>query len=537
MNKILNEYPRPQFKRNSFLNLNGQWKLQIKNKYNGEITVPYPPESTLSGVEIEIGKKDILEYTKVFDFTKIKEKQILHIGACDQFAEVFLNGEFLGKHEGGYINFSFDVTKFIKNGKNTLKILACDPLDLDLPYGKQRNKRGGMWYTKISGIWQTVWIEEVCENHLTSLKLTPDLNGVLIEIDGGENAKTLIFGDKEYTFENSFYLKVKKPKHWTPNTPHLYDFKIKSGEDEIESYFALREIKIENGKIKLNGKEIFLNAVLDQGYFQNGIFTPSSYKVFENDILTMKSCGFNTLRKHIKLECENFYYLCDKLGMLVMQDFINSGKYSFVLDTAIATLGLKKGISHKASKRRERAFEETSIQIMNRLHNHPSVVYYTIFNEGWGQFRADYYYNFFKEKDSTRIFDTASGWFKTKKSDVESEHIYFKKLTLKKSKKPIILSEFGGYSYKDKNHAFNLKNTYGYRFFEKREDFENAIISLYENEVIPLKSQGLCGSVLTQLSDVEDETNGLLTYDREVLKIDPQKLKQTLDKLICDVVE
>ncbi len=523
------EYPRPNFKRESFFNLNGKWQFCIKNKFDGEILVPFPPESRLSGVEREIKKTDTLIYTKKFNFFKNNDRVILHFGACDQIAKVFLNGNFLGENEGGYLDFSFDVTDSIREGENTLVAEVLDKTDLSLPYGKQRKKRGGMWYTKISGIWQTVWLECVCENYIKSLKLTPDLNGVKIEVEGGEETKTIHFDGKSHTFSgDSFYLKVENPILWDCENPHLYDFKIVSGKDEVDSYFALREVKITGNKITLNGKEIFLNALLDQGYFPDGIFTPATYKAFENDILFAKECGFNTLRKHIKLEPKMFYYFCDKYGMLVMQDFVNSGKYHFLRDTLLPTLGIKKLPLPSASSHRKSAFEKTNIGIVNTLHNHPSVIYYTIFNEGWGQFNSDFYYRLFKKLDPTRIFDTASGWFKGCDSDVVSEHIYFKKAKLKMGDKPTVLSEFGGYSYKVKDHSFNLHKTFGYRFFKEREEFENALISLYKDEIVPLKEKGLCGAVLTQISDVEDETNGLITYDRKFKKISPEKLRSIL---------
>ena len=245
------------------------------------------------------------------------------------------------------------------------------------------------------------------------------------------------------------------------------------------------------------------------------------------------------LRKHIKLEPELFYYYCDKYGMLVFQDMINSGKYSFMIDTALPTVFLKKGISHKASKHRRTEFEKTCDGILKQLYNHPCVIYYTIFNEGWGQFDADNYYERFKKTDSTRIYDTTSGWFKTKKSDVESEHVYFKPVKLKaNSERPIVLSEFGGYSCKIDDHAFNLDKTYGYRHFKTAKELENALVALYEKEIIPqIESSGLCVTVLTQVSDVEDETNGILTYDRRAMKVNANKMRsvsQTIYKKFDD---
>ena len=538
------EYPRPQMKRESFLCLNGKWSFSIKRKnktvYEGEILVPFAPESRISGVMRDIKRQDILIYERSFTLPRDSEgkKILLHVGACDQFAKVILNGICVGENEGGYLPFTVDLSRNIKEGENLLRIEARDPMDIDLPYGKQTSKRGGMWYTKISGIWQTVWLEAVPQNHISAIKITPDLYGVDIEIEGGEDKKTLLFEGEEYSFEGASYrLDISEPKLWSPEEPYLYDIEIISGEDKISSYFGLRTISIErkDGKafIALNGKPYFCHGLLDQGYFSDGIFLPATSRGFEDDVLTMKECGFNMLRKHIKLEPELFYYYCDKHGMLVFQDMINSGRYSFLVDTALPTAFLKKGVSHRASKRRRGYFEQTSEGIINVLYNHPSVVYYTIFNEGWGQFDADKYYAKFKALDGTRIYDTASGWFKTEASDVESEHVYFKPIRLKAcEERAMVLSEFGGYSCKIEEHSFNPNRTYGYRYFDDIGKFENALVALYEEQVLgAIHNAALCAAVLTQVSDVEDETNGLLTYDRRILKVDRERMKLLADRL------
>ena len=532
------EYPRPQFKRDSYFSLNGKWDLKIlrKNKtvYSGKILVPFPLESRLSGFNGIKKKNDILVYTRNIEIkNKPNYKTILNITAADQECDVYINSKLVGTHKGGYLPFSFDITEFLNENENLLTVKVTDKLDTDFAYGKQCKKRGGMWYTETSGIWGSVWAEQVPDSYIKSIKITPDLSGFNISVDGGEDQKVIKIQDKEYTFNgNGTRIEIEKPENWTPENPKLYDFELTSGTDKITSYVALRTITIEENKICLNGKPYFFHGLLDQGYFSDGIYLPATEKGFEYDIVTMKECGFNMLRKHIKIEPEIFYYYCDKYGMVVFQDFVNSGKYNFFIDTLLPTIGLKKGTSHFASKKRREAFENDSKETLALLYNHPCVCYYTIFNEGWGQFDAKKNYQQIKPLDQTRIFDATSGWFQTGESDVLSEHIYFKPLKLKNDGRPLVLSEFGGYSLKIKNHSFNTNSTYGYKFFNDSDKFRNALKELYINQVVPqIKNNNLNATVLTQVSDVEDETNGLLTYDRQVLKVDKTEMQEIADIL------
>ncbi len=534
------DYPRPQLKRDSYICLNGKWSFELNGKVIGNITVPFPPESRISGIGRDVGDNDVFSYSRAFtiDETFIKDRVLLHFGAVDLFCTVYINNVKVGSHSGGYLPFSFDITDYVKIGQNTVYVEVTDPLNSTYPYGKQRKKRGGMWYTKTSGIWQTVWLESVPKKYVKGIRITPTLDSVVIEVDGGEDEKTIFFEDKEYSFiENTFTLCVDNPVNWTPETPHLYHFTLKTGDDSVRSYFALRTVstgKINNKPyILLNDKPYYFHGILDQGYFSDGIFMPASAKGFKNDILKMKECGFNMLRKHIKLEPDLFYYYCDKYGMAVFQDFINSGGYNFIIDTALPTLFLRRGVTHRVSKKRRAAFFETCEGVVNTLYNHPSVVYYTIFNEGWGQFEADKCYAHFKNFDTTRIYDTTSGWFKEKLTDVESDHIYFRTVKHRqKISKPWVLSEFGGYCCKIKNHVYNPLASTGYSFFtEDREQFENALIDMYNRDVIANIKHGLCASVLTQLSDVEDETNGLMTYDRQILKVNTKTMLELSESI------
>lgn len=524
-----NEYPRPRLKRKEYTNLNGEWSFEIFKKencvYNGTILVPFPPESDLSNVKRITKKGELLVYKRKFNVLDASRTTLIHFGAVDCIASIYINGKFAYKNENGYIPFTIDATAFVIAGENKLKVEVVDNLDKNFPYGKQTNRRGGMWYTPVSGIWQTVWLESVPKNYIKNIKVTPTLSSVTIDVDGGEDNKKLVFDGKEYEFKNSITLDISEPKLWTPETPNLYNFSVISGEDEVESYFALREVGCNENGLTLNGKNYFFNGVLDQGYFPDGIFLPPNEEGFKGDILKMKELGFNMIRKHIKVEPEIFYYYCDVLGMAVFQDFVNNGAYSFIIDTALPTIGFKKCKPSFASKMQKEKFLEVSKKTVEHLYNFPCVVYYTIFNEGWGQQNATALYRIFKELDPTRIYDTASGWFNNCESDVKSEHVYFKKINIKNDGfKPLVLSEFGGYSYKINEHSFNLSSTYGYKTCTK-ETFMLDLEDLYYNQVIPcIKNEKLCATVLTQISDVEDETNGIYTYDRKICKVDKQKM-------------
>ena len=529
-------YPRPQLKRDSFFCLNGKWTLDGE-----EITVPYPPNSRLSGIKgYETFDKDNFKYEKRFTLPESfnKGRLILHFGACDQICRVFVNGKCAGEHTGGYLPFSFDITEYASDGENVLNVEVTDTLDKTLPYGKQKKKRGGMWYTPVSGIWQSVWIESVPDSYIKSIKITPDLKGATVEIFGCENEeKTLVCGDIVCkTKENTVRIEPETPHLWTCDDPFLYDFTLTTENDGISSYFALRSVGVDNSKnypiLTLNGKPFFANALLDQGYFSDGIYLPASPEGFENDILTAKRLGFNTLRKHIKVEPDIFYYYCDKYGMVVFQDMVNNGVYNFIYDTALPTVFMKRALKF-ANKKTKENFKKHTVETVNTLYNHPCIVLYTVFNEGWGQHSSREMYEIMKKLDKTRLCDTASGWFKTKYTDIESPHIYFKpvKLPKRSSGKVRIISEFGGYSYPVKDHVYNPEHSFGYKSYKNEDELTKALVSLYEDQIIPHLEKGLCGTVLTQLSDVEDETNGIMTYDRRIVKPDEKAISECFEKL------
>lgn len=538
-----NIYPRPQMKRDSFFCLNGIWDFYANDGEKETILVPFPPESALSGIERRLGKFPAVKYERTFTLPEgfVKGRVILHFGAADQTTAVILNGHEVGTHLGGYDAFSFDITDYLQE-ENRLTVACIDDLESHiLPYGKQREKRGGMWYTPVTGIWQTVWIESVPERYIESLKIDTGADFVQISVKGvTDGVVTVQTPDGEITSkltDSTARLEVKNPRLWSPEDPYLYGFRITAGEDEISSYFALRtlEIKTIDGlpRLCLNGKPYFFHGLLDQGYYSDGIYTPASPENYTRDVAEMKALGFNTLRKHIKVEPEHFYFECDRLGMIVFQDMVNNGDYSFFRDTALPTAGIKKLPDQwlHRDKATRKCFEEGMISTVQQLYNHPCICYWTIFNEGWGQFNSAEMYKKLKTLDSSRFIDATSGWFKGKKSDVESLHVYFKPVKIKSGDKPVVLSEFGGYSYQPEGHIFHSGKPYGYRFFEDRQRFEDALIELYENEIIPAVSQGLCGAIYTQVSDVEDETNGLISYDRKVLKVSPERMLKIAEKI------
>lgn len=533
-------YPRPQLRRDSFLPLLDGWKLN-----NNPITLPFCPESLLSGYEGELGMSMTYEtsFTLPKGFVPKGHQVLLHFGAVDQIAEVFVNGRPIVRHEGGYLPFCGNITHALIKGENYLTVCVIDALDHDYPYGKQRKKRGGMWYTPVTGIWQTVWLEAVPENAISRLKITPDLSGIallvdskaahcdaVIHLNGAEVARASWANTGEV---RRIDIPAEDICLWKPDSPTLYDLTVTAGSDTVHSYFALRTVEIKPDKhgvnrLCLNGEPIFLNGVLDQGYFTDGHYLPGNPEEYDRDVLRMKALGFNMLRKHIKVEPEAFYEACDRLGMLVVQDMVNNGGYNYVFDTVLPTIGLQWRPNWPVSKHRKEIFETCAAETITHLHNHPCVVGYTIFNEGWGQFDGDRVYRQLKALDSTRFYDTASGWFIPKETDVDSKHVYFRNKKLKPGKRPMFLSECGGYARKIEDHLWNPANEYGYGKTDTEQQLTDAIGRMYAEMVNPAIAQGLCGVVYTQLSDVEDEINGLYTYDRQVCKVDAAKMRAIL---------
>ena len=542
-------YPRPQMKRDSYLNLNGEWEFGVTEKkfpktYSRTIRIPFCPESLLSGVHEHFPEGSALCYRSVVTLPEgfNRGRVLLHIGAADQHLDCFINDKKVGNHSGGYENITFDITDALMDGENEIRFRCFDDLHNQImPYGKQvlPKKRGGMWYTPVSGIWQTVWLESVPETYVEKLSIENRGYSVTISIQPALEGKVTVAGLGEYALENGkVTITPENPHLWSPEDPYLYDFTVEAGEDKVESYFAIRALEIKKvGKyprLCLNGKPYFFHGLLDQGYWPDGLFTPAAPECYADDILAMKKLGFNTLRKHIKVEPEEFYYQCDKLGMIVWQDMVNNSDYNFLRDTALPTVGIQKlndKYFHKDENVRE-VFKKCAEAAVNQLKNHPCICYWTIFNEAWGQFDSDNMYDWFKQLDDTRFIDSTSGWFRRKKTDVDSRHVYFKKVRLEgNGVKPLVLSEFGGKTYKAEGHLFNPDKSYGYGGCGTLEELNAAVAALYLEEVVPSAEKGLCAAIYTQVSDVEDEINGLLTYDRKVEKLCPETMLPVAEAL------
>lgn len=562
-------YPRPQFVRNSYWCLNGKWDFSASTspvvplRFTKKINVPYPPQSERSGIDEQV--KHSFWYRKRFRLPEgfVKDRVILHFGAVDQIAAVIFNGKYLGSHEGGYLPFSFDITELLKNSvENEILVYVRDEINPRIPYGKQVHKPGGMWYPQVSGIWQSVWIESVPAKRIDSIKcswhegekeLSIIVKGNSEEYEFCLESPIIYDRDKHNNFEiiktqilknGENRIKIENPKLWSPEHPYLYYFILKNEEDMVRSYYALRTIDIKRidgvDRLCLNGQPYFFHGVLDQGYFSEGMWTPPSYRYYEKDIRSMKELGFNTLRKHIKIEPDQFYYDCDRIGMAVFQDMVNNGDYSYIRDTIMPTV-LPNYVGHRKSDKKikvakeiRECFVKHSEETIDYLYNFPCILYYTIFNEGWGQFHSDKVLAHLKKRDNTRIYDSTSGWYKQNDSDVESVHCYFHKVPFERSKwtKPVVVSEFGGYCLRINEHCAYESQSFGYGEFDDVHRLTKRIERMYMEEIIPHMRYGICGAIYTQLSDVEEEINGLYTYDRKVCKVEKDIMQRVAKRLM-----
>ena len=548
----LAEYPRPQFVRNSYINLNGCWKCEfsksseLPSDFKTDITVPFSPETPLSGVGRVLEPTEYLHYEKRFnipsDFNK--GRVFIHFGAVDQIADVYLNGVHIGSHSGGYTPFSFEITDNIKEGENRLNVTVRDFSDTkQYSRGKQKFNRGGIWYSPQSGIWQTVWLESTPKEYLHSVKITPDFDNEQVRFDFEADAEVLVSvydGDMLIVETAEKVVRIPNFKPWSPESPFLYNVVFSCGKDRVRSYFGMRKFSVgkdENGmpRLFLNNKPYFHNGLLDQGYYPDGFLTPPSNEAMEYDVKTVKKMGFNMLRKHIKIEPLLWYHYCDVNGILVWQDMVNGGgKYGLEV-SVLPFIGVNlDDTNYKTFKRtdasqRESYYKELR-EMLDALYNCPCIAVWVPFNEGWGQFDSAKAYKFIKEFDKTRVVDSTSGWHDRGVTDVISKHIYFTPIKVKAGAKPYVLSEFGGFSHRVNGHTFNNK-MFGYKIYNSPESLAKAYKKTFEKVIIPQISKGLSATVYTQLTDVEDELNGLLTYDRKVVKIPVDILKKINERV------
>ena len=557
-NCILTEYPRPQMRRNSYLNLNGRWEYAITDsdesprRWDGTILVPFSPESALSGVGRSLQPGQTLWYRREVivpqGFIPADGRLLLHFGAVDQEAAVYWNGRLLGRHMGGYNAFTLDATDAL-GPCNSLVVRVHDDTDASFhSRGKQKTRRGGIWYTPQSGIWQTVWMEAVPRHYIESLRIVPlfDQSAVEVMVRCSQPLQCEATVDgRTVPFTSGEPARIPMPdfRAWSPEDPYLYDLSVTLGEDRVESYFGMRkvEVRADRGGVKrlfLNGEPYFQSGLLDQGYWPDGLYTAPSDEALIYDIQTAKAMGFNLLRKHIKVEPMRWYYHCDRLGMMVWQDMPSGGgKYRFSTITLPLVTGIHRRDNHyrafaRASSQGRGEYMDELEEMVGQLFNAPSVVLWVPFNEGWGQFDSTFVMERLRALDPTRPVDPASGWHDQGAGELRSLHVYFKPFRFRRDRRgrALALSEFGGYNLRVDGHCFNQKD-YGYRRLPDAAALWRDFSRLYEREVLPAVPRGLCASVYTQLSDVEDELNGLMTYDRRVVKLDADEVRELNERL------
>lgn len=555
----LPEYPRPQLVRESYLNLNGRWEYAITATdeppmaWDGDIRVPFSPESELSCVGRTLNPGETLWYARALELPEgfRKARVLLHFGAVDQDAKVYLNGTEVDAHQGGYNAFTVELTQALRDSGNRLMVKVKDDTDATWrTRGKQKRERGGIWYTPQSGIWQTVWAESVPEAYITGLRLTPHPEDATLEITvrSADDLPCMATVDGQnfpLTANRPARISIPHPRLWSPEDPYLYPLTVTLGKDTVESYFAMRSTTLQKDshgvlRLYLNGKPCFHNGLLDQGYWPDGLYTAPTDEALLYDIQTAKALGFTMLRKHIKVEPMRWYYHCDRLGMLVWQDMPNGGgAYRF----RTVTLPLFTGMNHsdhdypyfaRAAEEGRMAYRRELAEMVDQLYNCPCIVLWVPFNEGWGQFDAAEALRMLEDADGTRPVDPASGWHDQRCGRLRTHHVYFKRYRFRRDRlgRAVALSEFGGYHLRVSGHSWNDAD-FGYKKCRDADALQSAYEALFDTQVLPAVSRGLCATVYTQLTDVEDELNGLMTYDREVLKI-PAEALRALNRALDD---
>ncbi|MFT4093716.1 MAG: glycoside hydrolase family 2 TIM barrel-domain containing protein [Niabella sp.] len=562
--KPLPQYPRPQLKRNNWQNLNGLWQYaltpasreNIPSVFDGQILVPYPVESALSGVGKNVGKDNLLWYKTSVQLSKPggNNQVLLHFGAVDWQCDVFVNGKKVGRHEGGFDPFTFNITGYLKKGKQQEIVLRVwDPTDEGpQPRGKQVNKPEGIWYTPVTGVWQTVWAEEVPSVYIAATKQTPDVDHhqlkVAANIEGavtGDIVKFVAFeGDRqvgEATLPSGVEgsINIESPRLWSPASPYLYNLKIylfRQGKqiDYAESYFALRKIALKkdaNGisRLALNNEFLFQYGPLDQGWWPDGLYTAPTDEALLFDIVKTKEMGFNMIRKHIKLEPARWYYYCDSLGIAVWQDMPSGDLKGNHWDNQPGKIsGFNRDKERSAVS--EAYYRKEWKAIMDAAYNFPSILVWIPFNEAWGQFKTKEITEWTMQYDPSRLVNSASGGNFFYTGDIFDIHNYPDPAmpdpyVFGQGKQALVLGEFGGLGLPVEGHTWQEKNNWGYQSFKNNAELLQRYTKLIQDlkQLIPL---GLSAAVYTQTTDVEVETNGIMTYDRKIMKIPAKKLKQ-----------
>lgn len=533
------EHPRPQLVRPTWTSLNGRWQHAFRThevvpaEWDGEIVVPFSPEAELSGVGRQLQPDEWLFYQRTFTAPRPPEggRVLLHFGAVDQSCTVWVNDVEVGAHVGGYLPFTLDITEALTGGQETLVVRVRD-LSETAPHarGKQRLDNATIWYTAQSGIWQTVWLEAVPATYVRDLVIVPDVDAGAFDVeihlsDGSTDSRRIVVDD---------------PRPWTPDDPVLHELEITVGDDVVGTYGALRSFGVENGRLLLNGHPFQHVGVLDQGYWPDGLLTPPSDVAMVADIVSMKELGFTTLRKHVKIEPLRWYHHCDRLGMLVWQDMVNGGgRYRHLVTTLPATRPVRLSDHRYALFHRDDAAGRAELRDEVRatvalLRNAACIAVWTPFNEGWGQFDANEVAAEVAALDPTRQVNHVSGWIDQGGGDIRSFHRYARPWRLprrrRRDDRVLALTEYGGHSLRVADHVWG-EVEHGYHHCADADELARLFTALHVEELAPSVDGGLAASFYTQLSDVETELNGLLTWDREVLKIPADVVRAALAAL------
>ena len=565
VNNVLPEYPRPIMERTQWQNLNGLWNYailpigkQTPTTFDGEILVPFAVESSLSGVQKRLGTDNELWYQREFTVPSAwkNNKVLLHFGAVDWKADVWVNDVKVGQHTGGFTPFSFDVTAALKNGANKLVVKVWDPTDQGFqPRGKQVNRPEGIWYTPVSGIWQTVWLEPVPEKYIENVKTTPDIDKNILKVEAlinqcaaSDKVEVKVLDGTRVVATgqsiNNQPVEIAMPedvKLWSPQNPFLYNLEItvSSGNkqlDQVKSYTAMRKFSTKRDdkgivRLQLNNKDLFQFGPLDQGWWPDGLYTAPTDEALEYDVIKTKDLGFNMIRKHVKVEPARWYMHCDKHGMIVWQDMPNGDR-----GPEWQMHNYFTGVERVRSAESEANFRKEWKEIIDYLYSYPSVGVWVPFNEAWGQFKTEEITEWTKQYDPSRLVNPASGGNHYPVGDMVDLHNYpHPRMYLYDGQRATVLGEYGGIGWANKDHLWEPDRNWGYVQFNSEKEVTDEYVK-YAEQLKQLIRQGFSAAVYTQTTDVEMEVNGLLTYDRKLVKVDEPRVRK-VNQEICHILD